>query len=67
MKNPVMFVVEIGSLVTTIDLIYGVTRTSARILLRAANHAMAVVHSTLCKFCGGHGGRAWKSAGGYLA
>src|SRR5580693_9001735 len=29
MKNPVMFVVEVGAVVTTVDLIYGITRHSA--------------------------------------
>ena len=53
MGNPVMFVVEIGSVITTALLFKG----------GAAFNALAMVHGCICKFCGSHGGRSWQGAG----
>ena len=63
MKNPVMFVVEVGSVLTTIQLIRGSSRRSGRHQhgLRVADYALALVYGTLREFRGGNGGGPWKA------
>ena len=64
MKNPVMFVVEIGSVLTTIAFSY---RSDAWKLQRRAlqrpDHALALVYRTVRQFRRSHGGRSRQSAG----
>ena len=66
-KNPVMFVVEVGAVLTSIDLVRGVVAAHARIRILTADHAVAVVHGAVCEFRGSDGGRARQSAGGGAA
>ena len=63
MKNPVMFVVEVGSVVTTLLLF----REKTELRLQSADHALALVHGAICEFRGSHGRRARQSASRHAA
>ena len=64
MGNPVMFVVEIGSVITTALL----DSSSARgVSLQPADHAVAVVHRLVCQLCRSHGGGPRQGPGGNAA
>ena len=47
MKNPVMFVVEIGSVLTSVMLIANAVTHQGHLQLQPANHVVALVHSSL--------------------
>ncbi len=66
-KNPVMFVVEVGSVLTTVLLIQDTIRHAARPRLQSADHSLALVHGAVCELCRGHGRRPRQSAGRYAA
>ena len=53
MRNPVMFVVEVGSVVTTVLLI--LERARRRVRIQSADHAVAVVHGAVRELCRGDG------------
>ena len=69
MKNPVMFVVELGSVLTTVLLVVNLlahrrsAAPSRALPLRPADHAVALVHGLVCELCGGDGGRPRQGAG----
>ena len=63
MGNPVMFVVEVGSVITTILLI----RDRRAFQVQPADHALAVVHGAVCQLRRGHGRGPRQGAGGYAA
>jgi potassium-transporting ATPase ATP-binding subunit len=63
MKNPVMFVVEVGSVVTTVLLFKG----GRALQVQPADHAVAVVHGAVCELCRGDGGGPRQGAGGRAA
>ena len=63
MKNPVMFVVEVGSVVTTLLLIPRETE----LRLQSADHALALVHGAVREFRGSHGRRTRQSASRHAA
>ena len=67
MKNPVMFVVEIGAVITTFDLVRDRIAAPERLRLRAADHALAVVHGALCQLRRSHGRRPRQGAGRHAA
>ena len=54
-KNPVMFVVEVGSVLTTALLIDNTVHHRVRLWLQPADHALAVVHGAVRQLCRGHG------------
>ena len=58
MKNPVMFVVEVGSVVTTLLLF----QQETELRLQPADHALAVVHGAVREFRRSHGRRPRQSA-----
>ena len=66
-KNPVMFVVEVGAVLTTIQLAWNAVSSRQALRFRAADHPVAVVHGSICEFRGGHGRRPRQSAGRHLA
>ena len=66
LKNPVMFVVEVGALLTTIQL-SGMPCTTRDIRLRPADHTVAVVHGGVCQFRRSHGRGTRQGAGGHAA
>ncbi len=49
MKNPVMFVVEVGSVATTLLLLREGASGSVRV--QSADHALAVVHGNVRQLC----------------
>ena len=49
-KNPVMLVVEIGSVLTSILLIQGLVSHQGKLCLQSADHLMALVHGPVCQF-----------------
>ena len=61
MGNPVMFVVEMGSVLTTALLFKG----RAAVLVRSADHPVAVVYGSVCEFRRSHGRRPRQGAGGH--
>ena len=61
MRNPVMFVVEVGSVVTTMLLISGAS--PRRLRIQSADHAMAVVHGAVRELCRGNGRGPRQGAG----
>ncbi len=63
MKNPVMFVVEVGSVVTTLLLF----RKTDELRLQSTDHAVALVHSAIREFRGSYGGRARQGASRHAA
>ena len=63
MGNPVMFVVEIGSVITTVLLVRG----GSGISVQSADHVVAVVHGAVCQLCRGHGRRPRQGAGRHAA
>ena len=50
-KNPVMFVVEVGSVLTTALLINDTVTSSSRLRLQSADHALALVHGAVRQLC----------------
>ena len=53
-KNPVMFVVEIGSVLTTLILLRDLSCSHGRIstpLVYLQRQLLAVVHGCICEFC----------------
>ncbi len=67
MRNPVMFVVEVGSVITTVLLLKGACGTSAGLQFQSANHSVALVHSAVRELCRSHGGRPRQGAGRHAA
>ena len=68
MKNPVMFVVEVGAAMTTVLAVARPrhrAQPSAR--LHLPDHALAVVHGAVRQFRRSHGGRPRQSAGRHAA
>ena len=63
MGNPVMFVVEIGSVITTALLF----KHGGALQVQSADHALAVVHRPVCEFRRSDGRRARQGAGGHPA
>jgi high-affinity K+ transport system ATPase subunit B len=57
-RNPVMFVVLVGSVLTTVLLFQALFGTG---------EALALVHCAVCELCRSDGGRAWKGTGGIAA
>ncbi len=49
MKNPVMFVVEVGSVVTSVELINDLAAAQRQFRIRASDHAVALVHRAVRK------------------
>ncbi len=67
MKNPVMFVVEVGAALVTVFLIRDLLDRCKRPELRDSDFDLAVVHGAVCQFCRSHGRSARESAGGHAA
>ena len=63
MGNPVMFVVEIGSVITTVLLL----QRRRRVQVQPADHALALVHCVVRQFCRSHGRRPGQGAGRHAA
>ncbi len=63
MGNPVMFVVEIGSVITTVD----VVPRRRRLQVQPADHALALVHRAVRQLRRSHGGRPRQSPGRHAA
>src|ERR1700691_6149806 len=61
-RNTVMFVVEIGSVITTIYLVRDLI-TQRIIPVRPADHAVALIHGAVCQLRRGDGGRTRQGAG----
>ena len=59
MGNPVMFVVEIGSVITTVLSVPG----RNGVFVQSSDHAVAVVHRAVRQLRGGDGGRPRQGAG----
>ncbi len=67
-RNPVMFVVEIGSILTTLLHCLGhYCRQYRPLTFHGADNAVALVHGAFCQFCGSHGRRSGKSTGRYAS
>ncbi len=66
-KNPVMFVVEVGSVLTTALLIDNTVHHRAGLRLQPADHAVAVVHGAVRQLCRGHGRRPRQGPGRHAA
>ena len=49
-KNPVMFVVEVGALLTSIQLVARYPSSCRAVWLRLADYPVALVHCAFCKF-----------------
>ncbi len=67
-RNPVMFVVEVGSLLTTIlwiQALVGTRRSPSRVY--RGDRSLVVVYCAVCQFLRGAGRRAWQSPGGSAA
>ena len=67
MKNPVMFVVEVGSVHHDHSNWCATGIQHQRLRFRASDHAVALVHRAVRQFRGSHGRRARQSAGGHPA
>ena len=63
MGNPVMFVVEVGSVLTSVLLVRDVLGHQRHVRLQPADHALAVVYRAVRQFRGSHGGRSRQSPG----
>ena len=64
MKNPVMFVVEVGAALTTVFLVRDIDRPAPRGLeVRHPDLAVAVVHGAVRQLRRSHGGSARQGAG----
>ena len=66
-KNPVMFVVEVGSVLTTALLIDNTIHHRAGLRLQSADHALALVHGAVRQLCRSHGRRPRQGAGRHAA
>ena len=66
-RNPVMFVVEVGSVLTTLRLVVRRRDRRGRARLRAADHVLALDHRALRQLRGGDGRGARQGAGGHAA
>ena len=51
-KNPVMFVVEVGAVLTSVQLAWNASHHAGQIQLWFADHIVAVVYRAVCQFCG---------------
>ena len=51
MRNPVMFVVEVGSVITSVLLFKDLARTQRGLCFRSPDYAVAVVHRAFRKLC----------------
>ena len=66
-RNPVMFVVEIGSVLTTLSLLQHVVTGGGETRLRAADYLLAVADGAVRQFRRGDGRRARQGTGGHAA
>ena len=66
-KNPVMFVVEVGSVLTTMRLVLDLVAGRAGLRLRIPDHPLAVVHGAVRQLRRGDGGRTRQGAGRHSA
>ena len=66
-KNPVMFVVEVGSVLTTILLVLDAVAGGTRHRLRAADHVLALAHRAVRQLRRGDGRRTRQGAGRHAA
>ena len=66
-KNPVMFVVEVGALLTTIQLVRDALHHAGQLRLGPADHALAVVHGGIRQLCRSHGRRSGQGTGRHAA
>ena len=66
-KNPVMFVLEIVTALTTVILVRDLVTGGGHIVLRVPDHRLAVVHRAVRQFRGGDRGRPRQGAGRCLA
>ena len=66
-RNPVMFVVEVGSVLTTLRLAVRRRDRRRRARLRAADHVLALAHRALRQLRGGDGRGPRQGAGGHAA
>ena len=66
-KNPVMFVVEVGALLTTVQLGVECCAPRRTVRLWIADHAVAVVYGAVRQFRGSHGRRPRQGAGRHVA
>ena len=66
-KNPVMFVVEVGSVLTTALLIDNTIHHRVCIRIQSPDHALALVHRAVCQLRRGHGRRPRQGAGRHPA
>ncbi len=67
-RNPVMFVVAVGSVLTTIlfcQALFGNRRSAS--LVYPCRLSLALVYRAVCELCRSDGGRARKSTGGIAA
>ena len=64
MKNPVMFVVEVGSVLTSSLLISDTIRGIGHFRFDLPDHAVALVYRAFRQLCRGHGGGPRKGPGG---
>ena len=62
-KNPVMFIVEVGSLITTIVFIQELAGGDRSAAVHGAGRLLALVHGALRQFCGGDGRGSRQGAG----
>ena len=66
-KNPVMFVLEIVTVLTTILLIRDLVQRHGGIGFELPDRVVAVVHRAVRQFCGSGGGRPRQGAGRHVA
>ena len=66
-KNPVMFVLEVVTALTTVLLVRDLMTGSGKHRLRVPDRALAVVHRAVCQFRRSGGGRPRQGAGRYVA
>ena len=67
LKNPVMFVVEVGALLTTIQLVRDTLHHAGELRLGLADHAVAVVHGGVRQLRRSHGRRPRQGPGRHAA
>ncbi len=67
MKNPVMFVVEVGAAMTTVLAVRDLAIRSADCRVHLPDHALAVVYRAVRQLRRSHGGRARQGAGRHAA
>ena len=67
MKNPVMFVVEVGAALTTIFVVKDAIERAGGVFFRRSDRLVAVVHGAVRQLRGSHGGSPRQSASGFAA